>query len=97
MAWFKNPLTKGLDIVDQFVEDKDKANELRAQFYLTELATKTHPLIDGVHKLGRQVLALAQIGFYAYCVTKDIPITWELVTGVSGVSGAYTLAKGKGK
>ena len=88
---------KGLDIIDQLVVDKDKANELKAQFYLAELQTKTLPLIDGIHKLGRQTLAFAQIGFYAWCVHKDIAITWELVSGVSGVSGAYTLAKGRGK
>ncbi|TXR52067.1 hypothetical protein [Reinekea thalattae] len=88
---------KSLDVIDQLVVDKDKANELKAQFYLAELQTKTIPIIDGIHKLGRQTLAFAQIGFYMWAVQKGVDITPELVAGVSGVSGAYTLAKGRGK
>lgn len=93
--WLK-PVNKGLDIVDQLVDDGDLAQKLKAQFYLAELHTKTIPLLDGLHKLGRQGLALVQVGFYAWCVTRGIEISWELVAGVSGATGAYTLAKGKG-
>jgi hypothetical protein len=96
MAWFKS-VDKSLDIVDQLVTDTDKANQLKAQFYLSELQTKTHPVIDGLHKLGRQTLALVQVGFYAWAVANDIEITPELVMGVSGATGAYTLIKGQGK
>ena len=96
MSIFK-PINKGLDIVDQLVVDKDRANELKAQFYLAELQTKTHPLIDGIHKLGRQTLALVQVGFYCWAVKTGVEITPELVAGVSGATGAYTLMKGKGK
>lgn len=88
---------KGLDIVDQLVVDKDKANELKAQFYLAELNTKTIPLIDGLHKMGRQLLALVQVGFYYWAVKNGVELSWELVAGVSGATGAYTLAKGNGK
>ena len=37
-------ISKGLDIVDQLVVDKDKAAELKATFYLQELQTPTIPL-----------------------------------------------------
>jgi hypothetical protein len=90
-------VSKGMEIIDQLVEDKDAANQIKAAWYLAELNTKTIPIADAFHKLGRQFLAFAQLVFYGWCVSNDVPITWELVTGVSGVSGAYTLAKGKGK
>lgn len=95
-SFLSSPVNKGLDIVDQMVEDKDASNQLKAAFYLAELQTKTIPLIDGLHKMGRQILAFAQIGFYAWCLQKGHDITPELVAGVSGATTAYTLIKGKG-
>lgn len=90
-------VSKTLDIVDQYVEDKDKAAALKAQLYIAELQSKTVPWMDGVHKLGRQMLALSQMAFYGFCLYTDTPITMELVAGVSGVAGLYTVAKGKGR
>ena len=90
-------VTKGLDIVDQLVTDTDKANELKAAFYLAELNTRTVPIFDAFHKLGRQFLAFAQLAFYAWALKNGYEITPELVGGVSGVSAAYTLVKGRGK
>ena len=92
-------VNKGLDIIDQFVTDKDKANELKAAFYLQELKTPTIPIIDAFHKMGRQILAILQVVVYTYIITKIGPdaITPELVAGISGATGIYTIAKGKGK
>lgn len=94
--WFK-PVNKGLDIIDQLVDDGDLAQKLKAEFYLAELQTKTVPIFDAIHKLMRPSLALVQVGFYMWATSKGIDITPELVAGVSGATGAYTLAKGKGK
>lgn len=95
----KGTVGKGLDIIDQMVVDKDKANELKAAFYLQELKTPTIPIIDAFHKMGRQLLALVQMGFYFYITTQygAEAITAELVAGVSGAASIYTLVKGKGK
>lgn len=92
-------INKGLDIVDQYVVDKDKANELKAAFYLQELKTPTIPILDAIHKLGRQILAVGQMIVYVYLVSKHGPesITPELVAGISGAASIYTLVKGKGK
>ena len=94
--WFK-PVNKTLDIIDQMVDDGDLSQKLKAQFYLAELSTKTVPIFDAIHKIMRPSLALVQVGFYAWAASNDIPITMELVAGVSGATSAYTLAKGKGK
>lgn len=90
-------VSKGLDIVDQMVTDTDKANEIKAAFYLAELQTKTIPIIDAFHKIGRQLLAFAQMGFYWWMIKNGNPVTPETVAGVSGVSAAYTLIKGRGR
>lgn len=90
-------VSKGLDIIDQLVVDKDAANEMKAAFYLTELNTKTIPIVDALHKMGRQLLAVGQMGFYMWCLHKGYDIDWELVAGVSGATGLYTAVKGKGR
>ncbi|MBX2809953.1 MAG: hypothetical protein KTR20_15135 [Cellvibrionaceae bacterium] len=94
-----NVINKGLDIVDQLITDKDKAAELKAAFYLQELKTPTVPIVDAIHKMGRQTLAFAQMGFYYVTVQQYgvEAITPELVAGVSGAASIYTLVKGKGK
>lgn len=92
-------INKGLDIVDQLVVDKDKAAELKAAFYLQELQTPTIPIIDAIHKMGRQTLAFAQMAFYYVTIQQYgvSAITPELVAGVSGAASIYTLVKGKGR
>ncbi len=105
MSWLTSLFTqtstinKGLDIVDQLITDKDKAAELKAAFYLQELQTPTIPLIDAIHKMGRQSLAYAQMIFYYTTIQQygTQAITPELVAGVSGAASIYTLVKGKGK
>lgn len=99
MNWFSfltSPVNKGLDIVDQLVTDTDKANEIKAAFYLAELQTKTIPVVDAFHKIGRQLLAIGQMVFYAWALKAGYAITPELVAGVTGTAAAYTLVKGKG-
>jgi len=92
-------VNRGLDIVDQLITDKDKAAELKAAFYLQELQTPTIPIIDAIHKMGRQTLAFAQMGFYYFTIQTygTEAITPELVAGVSGAASIYTLVKGKGR
>ncbi|AJQ92251.1 hypothetical protein [Gynuella sunshinyii] len=84
-------------VIDDLVTDKDLANRLRAEVYMTELQAQTVPWVDAVHKMGRQFLAYAQIGFYAWAVAHGVEINAELVAGVSGVAGIYAIAKGRGQ
>jgi len=94
-----NVINKGLDIVDQLITDKDKAAELKAAFYLQELQTPTIPIVDAIHKMGRQTLAYAQMLFYYITIDRYgiDALTPELVAGVSGAASIYTLVKGKGR
>ena len=92
-------IEKGLDIVDQLVTDKDKAAEIKAAFYLQELKTPTVPIVDAIHKMGRQILAFAQMGIYVYLINQHgiDAVTPEIVAGVSGAASIYTLVKGRGR
>lgn len=99
MSWFSwgKSVDKGLDIIDQLIDDDDLNQKMKAQFYLAELQTKTIPLFDAIHKLMRGSLALVQVAFYMWATKNGVDITPELVAGVSGATGAYTLIKGKGR
>jgi len=99
---------KGMDIADQAVEDKDKANELKAillqlqdkskeSIYLAELNTKTIPWIDGIHKLGRQILNVITIIAVIVLLLTGHTITPEVALILGGPNAIYQFVKGKGK
>lgn len=90
---------KSLELADQYIEDKDKKNELAVR--LIESAQKadsvqTVPWVDAVHKMGRQLLWFTVIGVYMYCKIKSIPIDISEIALLCAGPGAYTLMKGKG-
>ena len=99
-----NPINKGLDIAAEFVEDKDKANELRAsleqlkqQVYLAELNTKTIPWVDAAHKMGRQVLSLLSVMIPAVLLWRHPDINPAALAAIVAPGGVYNYIKGRGK
>jgi len=91
------------DIVSQVVVDKDKRNEifgnleqLRQEVYLAELGTKTIPWVDGLHKMGRQILNVVTIGAVVTLLLFDIEITPTIALILGGGNVSYQLIKGKG-
>ena len=101
MSWWK-PLDKALDIVDQFVEDKDKSAELKFQLakklqdvYLTELGTKTVPWVDALHKMGRQITGYIGYGLAFYMVQQGYDPMAAMAAVAPG--GLYAAFKNKGK
>lgn len=98
-------LDKSADIVKEAVTDKDKQNELIAHLeevrttalYAIELQTKTIPWIDGLHKMGRQILNLASIIAVLVLVWWGHELTqWDVLI-LGGGNVAYQLIKSKGK
>jgi len=96
---------KSLDIVKEAVTDKDKQNELIARLeemkttvlYITELQTKTIPWIDGVHKMGRQILNLVSIVAVIVLISMGHELTqWDVLV-LGGGNVAYQVIKGVGK
>lgn len=98
-----NPFSKVIDIVDKYVPDKDLAAELKSKLelgaqnvYLTELATKTVPWVDALHKMIRPIGTLSGYGLCAYMIHQGItdPIALAACFAPGGV---YNFVKGKGK
>ena len=96
---------KGIDLAKEAVVDKDKQNELIAHLeeirtsivYLEELKTKTVPWIDGLHKMGRQILNLIVITAWLISMWCGHELTQWDVFILGGGNVAYQLIKGKGK
>ena len=94
---------KALDIGKEAVVDKDKQNELIAHLeeirtsilYITELQTKTVPWLDGLHKMGRQILNLVSIVAVLVLIYWGHELTqWDVLI-LGGGNVAYQLIKGK--
>jgi len=100
---------KGLDIAKEAVTDKDKQNELIANLvevklrleygeaYSQELSIKTIPWIDGLHKMGRQIINVLTIIIVALLILCGETITPEVALLLGGGNVAYQLIKGKGQ
>lgn len=95
---------KAVDIIDQVVEDKDKKNEILAALgqakeatYALELRTKTVPWIDGLHKMGRQILNLLTLIAVVVLIALGHEITqWDVLL-LGGSNTAYQIIKGRGR
>lgn len=98
-----NPINRVADIVDQAVTDKDlklkldaELAQLKQQVYIAELGTTTVPWMDGVHKLGRQLLSFVTIiggGVLLYLQPEVNPASLAVVAGPAGI---YNWVKGEG-
>lgn len=98
-----NPFSEVIDVVDQYVEDKDKSAELKHKLqmgsqkvYLTELNTKTVPWVDALHKMGRQISTYLSYALCAYMIHQGIrdPLALGACFAPGGI---YNYAKGRGK
>lgn len=96
------------DIIKEVVVDKDAQNKIienldvikmtvEKEVYMKELETKTIPWIDGLHKMGRQILNLITIiaTVTILLLGKEITPTVALILGGGNV--AYQIVKGQGK
>ena len=103
-----NPFNKVADIVSEIVTDKDEKNrlnhaleELKQQVYLQELSTKTVPWVDGLHKMGRQIISVVTViaGAVLFHLHPDIDIEklMMLMGASSGPGIVYNLIKGRGR
>lgn len=103
LDWMK-PITKAIDIVDQAVVDKDKREELKAELnqlkeltYQMELQTKTVPWVDGLHKMGRQILSFFSLLIPAILLYNKPDIDAAQLAAILAPGGIYNYVKGKGR
>lgn len=101
--WAK-PISDVIGVVDQFVEDEDKKNELKfaleelkERTYQMELQTKTVPWVDAIHKMGRQLMSWASMIIPAVLLYAHPDIDPMSLMAIAGPTGVYNYVKGKGK
>jgi len=96
------------DIVKEVVVDKDKQNAIlgnletikfamEKELHIKELETKTIPWIDGLHKMGRQILNLLVVIATVVLMLSGQTITPEVALLLGGGNVAYQLIKKVGK
>lgn len=102
LKWI-NPFNKVIDVVGEFVEDKDALNKingeienLRQAVYLQELGTKTIPWVDALHKMGRQLMSYATLGAGVYLLSINPDINPVTMAAIVGPAGLYNVVKGRG-
>ena len=98
-------IDRGIDVVDKTIPDEDKKNQLISDLvkiketvsYIAELQTQTVPWIDGLHKLGRQILNLVSIIAVIILISMGHELTqWDVLV-LGGGNVAYQLIKGSGR
>jgi hypothetical protein len=98
-----NPFNKVADLIGEAVEDVDKANEIKRQLmaaaeatYNNELATKTVPWVDALHKMGRQITSYLGYGLAFYMTYRGGVEPMALMAAVAP-GGIYAAFKNKDK
>lgn len=99
---FINPFNKVVDVVDQYVEDKDASNKIKQSLakaaeetYRKELETRTVPWVDALHKMGRQITSYLGYGLAFYMVKEGFDPMAVMAAVAPG--GLYAAFKNKGK
>lgn len=103
--WMK-PIDRAIGVIGEYVEDKDKANQLTAdletlkhsvgeRLHIAELNVTTHPLIDGLHKMSRTISSWIGYGLAFYMVHEGYDAMAAMAAIAPG--GIYNYIKGKGK
>jgi hypothetical protein len=101
---FRDTINKAIDLADQAITDKDALNELKYSLselkentYQMELQTKTVPWVDGLHKMGRQIISLVSILAIVGLKLADVDLSMEEMIALAGPGGVYNYVKGKGE
>jgi len=96
------------DIIKEAVVDKDKQNQILEtletikqtigkEMYIKELETKTIPWVDGLHKMGRQILNALTLGTVVTLLLCGKTITPEVALILGGGNMVYQWVKGRGE
>lgn len=92
-----NVVSSGIELADKYMEDTDKKNDIIGQVVLKSLDHKpTIPLLDGIHKLGRQAMMAVLAYWYYESWKAGNPIPVETFMMIAGGPALYTVMKGVG-
>ena len=91
-------VSQSISLADQYIEDVDKKNDIVGQVVLKSLEHRpTLPIIDGIHKMGRQVMMMVLAWWYYESWKAGNPIPIEDFMIIAGGPALYTVVKGAGR
>jgi hypothetical protein len=88
---------KGIELASEKMRSPDKADDIIGQVVLKSLDQKTIPIIDGIHKLGRQIMMAVLAYWYYESWKAGNPIPFENFLMIAGGPALYTMVKGTGR
>ena len=88
---------KGIELASEKVRDTDKADEIIGKVIMKSLDERTIPIIDGIHKLGRQLMMMVLAYWYYESWKAGNPIPVEDFMIIAGGPALYTVLKGTGR
>ena len=106
MNWFTSLFTgggssvvsKSVDIISEKVRDTDKADSIIGEVIMKAMDNPpTIPIIDGIHKLGRQAMMAVLAYWYYQSWKAGNPIPIENFMMIAGGPALYTVMKGVGR
>lgn len=96
-----NPFNKVVDLISEAIPDKDKAEDIKRELmtvaentYNNELATRTVPWVDALHKMGRQITGYLGYSLAFYMVYKGGVDPMAVMAAVAP-GGIYAAFKNK--
>jgi len=90
-------IEKGIDLASEKIRDTDKADDIIGKVVMRSLDQKTIPIIDGIHKLGRQGMMMVLAYWYYESWKAGNPIPVEDFMIIAGGPALYTVIKGTGR
>ena len=84
---------KGIDLASEKIRDTDKADDIIGKVVMKSLDERTIPIIDGIHKLGRQAMMMVLAYWYYESWKAGSPIPVEDFMIIAGGPALYTVIK----
>jgi len=88
---------KGIDLASEKIRDTDKADAIIGDVIIANVNNRTIPIIDGIHKLGRQAMMMVLAYWYYEAWKAGNPIPIEDFMLIAGGPALYTVVKGVGR
>jgi len=90
-------VSKGIDLASEKMQNTDAADAIIGQVIMKSLDERTIPIIDGIHKLGRQLMMMVLAWWYYESWKAGNPIPVEDFMIIAGGPALYTVIKGTGR
>ncbi len=88
---------KGIDLAREKIRDTDKADDIIGKVVMASLNQTTIPIVDAIHKLGRQIMMFVLAYWYYESWKAGNPMPIEDFMIIAGGPALYTVLKGTGR